>query len=639
MTAMSMSHNQDEEDMINRGMADGPRMRLLWAFGFLVAFAVLGPALRLGPMFSLDLVVPPRLPIPPGVWGLGPELPRRVPLGLGVAWLSHLVGGPTAMVALLALSIAGAFAGAARLAARGGASLGGQTVAGLIYASSPFLLTRVGAGQWGLVAAVGALPWALPPLLRPSHHRLAHVFGAAALLGATGFAGGALAALTVMVGLVGDRLRRAPQVVAVVVLGQLPWAVPGVIVALSASGHASSSAFATRVSGAPALFELAAGRGFWRATSQVGVGGWPAAAVGVALLGLAAAGAMRMAAPWRSRALGLAALGAVVSLASAVPGINGVADRITGTTLGAGLRDGQRAAALFLVVLASLAGLGVDAVAAHARKRLPVGDVLPALATGGLVLALAGPALWGVGGRLQPRRVPAAYAVARRAIAARPGTVLALPWHQYLDLSYAGGRRVLNPLPDYLGGDVLVSSDPEVPGSSEEAADPRARPIRELLPNLERGEASASDLTRLGVRWVVLLEAADVARYAGLDRVAGLTRVTTGPGLRLYRLDAWRGPAVDDAGLAVGVTGSFAPWRHVGRDEPARWYRPGQAGWLRGWRAARVNELGTIDLPAGSGPLWYWPALLVLFADTVTVAAVAAAVRSLFSHPPSDTVR
>ncbi len=66
--------------------------------------------------------------------------------------------------------------------------------------------------------------------------------------------------------------------------------------------------------------------------------------------------------------------------------------------------------------------------------------------------------------------------MARTEIARRPGTVVALPWNEYPALSFAGGRQAFNPVPDYLGGDVISSYDPLFDRSrpSQEQVDRRA---------------------------------------------------------------------------------------------------------------------------------------------------------------------
>src|SRR5437763_12406083 len=87
-----------------------------WLAGGALAGLVLGPALAPGSLLNLDLVFTPTIPVPRGVWALGPELSRRVPLGVVLAWGSALLGGPVAGKALLLVALTVAFAGACRLA-------------------------------------------------------------------------------------------------------------------------------------------------------------------------------------------------------------------------------------------------------------------------------------------------------------------------------------------------------------------------------------------------------------------------------------------------------------------------------------------------------------------------------------------
>ncbi|MBV8305665.1 MAG: hypothetical protein JOZ04_15745, partial [Acidimicrobiia bacterium] len=147
-------------------MGQSARVRAApWVAGAAVALLVLGPALAPGSLLNLDLVLTPTIPVPRGVWALGPELSRRVPLGVALAWASTLIGGPLAGKLLLGGALAVAFVGVWQLLPDAGAAT--RLGAGLLYAASPFTLTRVAVGQWGVVAAVAVLPWALPVLLRP----------------------------------------------------------------------------------------------------------------------------------------------------------------------------------------------------------------------------------------------------------------------------------------------------------------------------------------------------------------------------------------------------------------------------------------------------------------------------------------
>lgn len=165
-----------------------------WGVGVLLGLVVVGPGLAGGSLLSLDLLVTPDIPIPNGIYGLGPALSQRVPLFAVIGAAGAMVGGPVATKALLVACTAVGFAGAARLARiLGGAALAvgpvGQLAAGLLWAGGPCALTRIAAGHVNLVWVVAVLPWALPRLGRPADHVASTYLAATALaLGGPGAA-------------------------------------------------------------------------------------------------------------------------------------------------------------------------------------------------------------------------------------------------------------------------------------------------------------------------------------------------------------------------------------------------------------------------------------------------------------------
>ncbi|MEY2478209.1 MAG: hypothetical protein QOG87_3524 [Actinomycetota bacterium] len=594
----------------------------VWLAGVLAGVAVLGPALRPGSLLSLDLVITPRIPVPSGVWGLGPDLPRRVPYGLLLSWGSAALSGPVVAKVLLVAAVAVAFVGATRLAV--GTPAVARVGAGVAYALSPFLLTRIGAGHLGVVLAYALLPWAVPALLRPGD-RLARTYLWALALACTGYAGGLLALALVLAGLVADRGRRAGAVLGAAIAAQAPWLVPGIVVAIAGTGVADSSRFATRADGLLGWLAVPAGHGFWRASSQVGGTGAGVAVLGAVLLGLALAGRTRLPEAWAGRAAGVAAVGLGLALASAVPGIRDMYSDVTGTAVGAAVRESHRWLPLFLVWMAPAAAQGAARLGGRLLLAVPAA----------CALALAVPGLWGADGRLEPVDFPGGWSTASQAIRERPGTVLALPWHQYLDVSFADGRRVLNPLPDYLGGDVLSSSDPELVAGSQEAADPREPHVLPVLARVASGGRVADDLARIGVRWVVLLHEVDWEPLRSLRSDPGLRRVVADRSLELFEVRAWRGPVVTTTGRVVDVRPVVAPLAHVAPSGLARWHRPAAPGWMRGWHGASESPVGTIDLPVGRGFSWFWPACAVVIAYICTICACLRAGRALQRWNPS----
>jgi hypothetical protein len=242
-------------------------------------------------------------------------------------------------------------------------------------------------------------------------------------------------------------------------------------------------------------------------------------------------------------------------------------------------------------------------------------------------LVLAGPSLFGINGQLDPVSLPREWGAARAAIDRQSGTVLALPWHEYLQLGVADNRNVFNPVSIYFGGDVLSSSDPEfLSGPEQEQADPREPAARRVLARIRAGQPAGTQLAQLGVRWVVVLRAADWQSYTSLTSDPGVRRVVGGSTLDLYQVRGWRGPVVTQSGRVVPLRGVAGPFGWLAASGPATWFRPAATGWMRGLSAAHFEPNGTLGLPAGRGPVWYWPTLVVLAADVTTVVVVVCVV-------------
>jgi hypothetical protein len=570
-----------------------------WAVGLGLAVVVVGPALAPGSLLNLDLVVTPEIPVPPGIWGLGPELPRRVPFFVPLAWASALIDGTVAYKALLLLVLAVAFVGTYQLAA--GAPGPARLAAGLVYAAGPFLATRLAIGHLGTALATAVLPWALPSLLRPAASLRRTLLWSAAL-GFCGINGGILAGLTLLVGLVAERGRRAGAVLGVAVLGQLPWLVPGLVVTLQGVDPAGADPFGTRLDGPLGLLRLTGGQGFWIADFDMGEGRLVVPLAAAALLVLAVLGRRALPASWGGRALALAAVGFGLAAASGLPLVEDAYEAVGSTTLGQPLREGHRVLPLFLVWLAPAAALG----SARVGRNPELGAFLPLAAA----LALVGPSLWGFGGQLDPVRLPGEWGDAREAVEADPGPVLALPWGQYLRPAVNGGGLVHNPVPFAFGGDVLIPSGRGVEGGPDERADPREQTAGQLSADLQAGRPA--DFDALGIRWVTLVEAGDRS-YDGLEEDPALVPVVDGATLRLYRVR----DAVD-----ADVDPVLAPLATAPDGDARTWYRPGATGWLRGLEPAEVTDEGNLSVPQAAGPIWYWPTLLVLGGHLATLSAV-----------------
>jgi hypothetical protein len=579
-----------------------------WGAGLIASLVALAPALKAGSLLNFDLVLTPRIPVPAGVWGLGPEVPRRMPIGVPLAWASTFIGGRPAGIALFLGCLTVAFAGAAHLAR--GCAVPFRLLSGLLFAFNPFTLTRLAAGHWTVLAALAVLPWAMPTLLRPGDD-LRRTFLWSAAFGATGFVGGAVAGCLIAVGLVADRGQHLVRVALRWALAQVPWALPGVIVLAAGTHMAGPAEFPTRGEGPLGpLGSVLAGHGFWQASVQVGgQASMGTVALGIVFLALAIHGMGKLPAIWARRATAAAALGLVIALASSTPGIRAIYGGLSSTPVLEAFRESQKGLALYLAWLAPAAAFGTSRLAGLAQPR----RVMYAFLVLACALALDGAGLSGLHDRLEPVRFPPSWRQARSLIQSNPGTTLAFPWHQYLSVHWARNRLLLNPLPDYLGGDVLSSSDPEFGQSHLERADPREPTVVRLLADLTP-EQMGPALQALDVRWVVLLHEVDWQAYGELDEDPHLEPVIQSPELTLYRVRAWVGSLTAN-GAPVADHAELRPLHRTGASGPAILAGPFAVGWLRGLRPAHRSPAGLIALPSGGSVVWYWPAVLVVLAE------------------------
>jgi hypothetical protein len=583
-------------------MSDSVRRRvtqpiLPWVLGVVAACLVFGPGLRSGDILNLDFVTAPRLRLPDWRWGVGPGVPHRVPLYVPVAWASHVISGATVIKLLYIAVLAALFVGVWRLAASGDRRIDAGIA--LVVAWSPFTLTRVAVGHLNVLWAMAALAWTAPLLLRPDaagDRRLRRLSGLTAVGGlipgswllAVGAAG-------VLAGPRHERRARARRWLGLVPI-QLLWIAPSAMFALTGPRLVGARSFRPSI-GVLAPLELFAGQGFWRAPNQVLTPPWgllcAAFLAVVAVLGFATA-RQALGLPW------LVAVGAavVVPVVAVVPPFSFVVRSLSTVAFGAPLREAQRWWGLALVLLTPALASGV----VHLRRRVQsvsLVTVSPAIAA----FLLAGNGLWGVGGALSAVRYPAGWAKVSAAISANPGTTLVLPWHQYLDVSFAEGRRVLHPLSDYLPGDLVWSADPEL-GVAQEQIDPRGEPAVKAL---DRPESAGAALAALGIRYVAVAAFGEVdGRTSALSSADGVSVVYQDSDITLLRVEAtatrsvrwWIGPigSVPDGDAPIAVAGGV--------------------GWMLGGSSLPSDPV-VLSPRSGGRVLWFWPGVAVVVADIV----------------------
>jgi hypothetical protein len=635
----------------------------VWTIALAVGVIMMGPALGPGALLNLDLLAFDNADLPRGTWGLGPELPRRVPLGTLLAPLNTVFGGETVTKVLLVVIIVAAFVGAFRLT-RSAMEQSSPTAGGdpfdrtllclggaMLWATGPFLMTRLAVGHWQISLATAALPWVLPMLIESIRSTRSVFLGSAvmAVCGPYGamLSGGYLLATFLRRGSSDSTSASRLRCASVWLGAQSVWLVPSAFVLLGAEGRrlADSSAFPTDASGPLDVIRLAIGTGFWNPPFQVNADGRVLSAVlAIVLLLLAVIGIRVVPRSWRLPLLVPAVASLVLALASCTPGIESVFSRFTSTPLGNLVREPQRFLPPLLLWITLAATVGAMRICERLRtttdndgKDRRRAGVAGSLAATPLVVALllAAPAIWGLGGQLRPVHLPTEWAEARSAIKDSPGTVLALPWFAYFTADIADNRLIQNPLSSYFDGEVIRSSDLRIsPEPSPENADPRESAAASIVERLRSGEAQSGALAALGVRWVAIDHDVDWLSYSGLRVDPGLEVIVEGPTLTLYRVNGVGNGTVDQSGRTDVAQPHLLPLWTASTTAPITLPIPYQFGWMRGLSPGTSGDFGSLTFRAGNGPIWFWPALVVLAVDIVWLAAVILAIRRRGSTTP-----
>jgi len=523
--------------------------------GLLTGLLALGPGLAGGYLLAYDMVFVPDQPLTAAVLGTDGSVPRSVPNDLVVVLASTVLPGDVVQKLLLLAAFVLAGWGVGRLLPTPLAATAGATT----YCWNAYVLERLAIGHWGYLLGLAALPWAVAAAqaVRRGEPRAVPVL--CLVIALTGLAGSTalvLVSIMVLVLLAGpggrDRLPAAGWAAITTVGAAAPWLVP----ALREAGSMRADP------GGVAAFAAAADTPLGVLGSVLTTGGiwdsavWPAERAewliaGSTLLFVVAA-VVAGAGPWRRHAggagsatLAVGALGLLLALAGATPGLDAAVRVLVVHVPGGGLvRDGQKFLALALVPLAVCAGMATQ----RAASRMGPGAWLLPLLPVAVLPSLA----WGLHGRLEPVQYPAAWMALRdevdRATAEHPGAVASFPFTYYRRYAWNGDRVVLDPLPRFLDVEVLVNDDLPLTGQVVGGEDRRAARVRAALAGT--GDLAAV-LAREGVGHVVVQRDQPDAGGQG-QRLAGLPTVWQRGGLALLRVSGPVRPGPDRS-LPVGV--------------------------------------------------------------------------------------
>jgi hypothetical protein len=523
-----------------------------------LAGVVAAPLLRGGYLLLLDFALVRQVDI---VWRPSDASPGPVNIApwQAVLWLLARLGyaaGPLLVFALFLLMGLAAHHAVTRLIAP--THRIAPYFAGTLYAVNPFTYERLVHGQLFLLVAYAMLPLLLVAadgFVKEPRVRTAAIL--AAWITAVAWTSIHVLAMLPLVLVVLFAFRRdtwrrqvlrwASLVLVAVVLANLWWIVglirvrPGELVSARDLG-----AYATAPRSNAAVGNVAALYGFWRHELRLpkdGVRYWWLLALPVG--GLVVSGATVALADRRLRRLGI---GLVILIPIAVVLASGTSfsptrgaflwlyENVPGFKL---FREPQKWVALLPLCYALLAAIGLDRLLKTTDESAPRDRRFLALVGIAALLipcAYAWTLLWNWE-RLRPVRFPSDWAVAERTMRDEGGgTVLFLPWHLYMTMSFTR-HRVVNPAPSYFTGPVIAGDNVELRGIYTQSQNPVSKAVEQVLFDPTHRSDFQRTLASLCVRWVALANEADVEDYAWLRSTSGLEGVLDGPRITLWRVE------------------------------------------------------------------------------------------------------
>lgn len=549
--------------------------------------------LRRGFVLIGDMTFVPEQPWKDAWLGLDGSAPRAVPADALVSVLTQAVPGDLLQKAVLLGALLLAGAGMFRLVSRGlgTSSQGAALAAAVLYLWNPYVHERLAIGHWGLLLGYAALPWIVLAALsvrRGDPGAIARLTLAVVPAAFGSPTGGLLAGLVVLVVVGGPgavALRRTAVALAVVVLLDLPWLVPGLVGAETGSDPAGVDAFAARSDTPLGLWgSLLTLGGIWKQSIVAGEReAWLLVLIALAVsLGSLLALVRQRRVPdttgvGAGRMLFLGTVGLVLAGLPAT-GIGGDAvAELVEHVAGAGvLRDSQKWIALLALGVCAGFGLLIAAGAEGLRARglavgwLPVGAVL-------LPLVLLPSMAWGLAGKLEPVRYPAEWSQVRAILDDRPAgerRTVVLPFSAYQRLPWNDARAALDPAIRFFPGQVVtndelvLSADRSVDGDSAAAA---------LIGDaVRRGAPLEPVLAEVGVRFVLVERTAagadgvELPAGAVLHQGAELVLVDTGNRAVLTAGEHRAAVVVGDliAGSTVLGAAGFLALRRIRRINP-----------------------------------------------------------------------
>jgi hypothetical protein len=585
-----------------------------------------------GRLLLLDFVSGPHQPLLPATaFGLDGGLTASLPLTIGFGLLDRLLGQAGSVVPA-AVFFPLATTGAARIVSS--ATLPARLGAGLFYAVNPFVFDRLYAGQLGVLLGYALLPFAVTALLdaaaEPHRTARAACWAGATVMMSPHFAW-ILVPVTAAIALTRPHRLRASLRLGAAALGVAVMSsyllVPPLLVGAGPAGAPAQLA-AYRTQGDPrvGLFVNVAGLyGFFRpgpVEPKNLFSGWPAVlAALLVVVGIGYVAVLRDAAHRRD---GMAVLAAGIAGYFLALGSQGPTGRlfdfayahIPGFVI---MREPDKFAVL--VALAYAYGFGQGIAWLTTRSRGKLAWAAPAALAIALPLAYTPNLLGGLGGQVKGSQVPASWSAAAR-LAGRD-TVLFLPWQEYFQTPFTGGRVISNPAPAYFDGTVITSQNPGS-GYAFAAEDTEQVFLDKLLGPPVDARRTRVALAGLGVRFIALAKVTGWRDYASVGLEPGIRLVYSSPSLDLYSVRPTASEIRDD--LRVRSLGPVGFRILPGRPGTVSLPVPYSHYWtLNGHPAERLADgQAGIRAPAGGGIAHYGPFAGVAASEFGSLSAILA---------------
>ncbi len=626
-----------------------------------LTLAIIGPLLRPGTLLLLDWVPGPRPRLSPQFWGFPPGPPNRTPIEVFTWLFDHAV--PWGFGRLLPLAVAPGLAawGLWRLFRPSALIVLGST---LFLIVNPWMYDRMLAGHLYLVDGIALLPLLLSylmeePTLRTSI-KTGLVFAAMVALSLHFvFIAGLLIVAYAIASFVSRQRSRAwssltgaGAAVALCVY----WIIPAIFNRTTSLQLSSAhvEAFRTTTDHRFGLLPNVLGLyGFWRfewPETKNHFPGWILLLAVILLVVLVGFFDLLRTPRYRLMAV-------TVAIASIAGLLLALGDRgPTGAIFVwlfkhfpgfAAMREAQKFLGLLAFGYATIFGWGVKVLVEQARTHRTMIAVAVLLLVLPVVYGFR--ELWGFAGFARPSQVPRSWVEADSIMGAGEGRVLALPWHQYLSIPFAGGRILANPAGWFFRRDTLISDNPEVPRISSVTPHAVHRSLDRVLGANNRTRF-ARTVAELGVQYVLLAKYVDYRSYRWLDGISGLRKVREWRDLALYENDAFSGVlgSVDraqDGHTPIRVV-KESPVRYDVVDTasggPLRTALTPAAGWRYGTIDSRVDKAMTARFDVKEvrrGPIRWsaWRSTLVGY--TVGVVSLALVILRLSRAPMGVAAR